>query len=458
MKAYDLKPTYENLLETYRKDTIDRNIDIFRFVSILDSIDDACAIAVDGNWGSGKTFFVKQVKMVMDAHNEFVCSETDDNRSEIMSIRERYLGKNLVPLQPQICVYYDSWENDNDSDPVMSLVYTILNSVDSDFSLKDTNFLEIGASIIELFSGKDWMKVIEKLRGSSPLDVIRENKDIKKLVDDFLDALLPEKGERLVIFIDELDRCKPSYAVRLLERIKHYFDHDRITFVFSVNTNELHHTVKKHYGNDFDGSRYLDRFFDLRISLPPPNLEKFYQSLNFNNTNYIYDFVCDAVIKTYHFELREIAKFLRLTKIAAYNATHGNHEAYFPNERALQFCMLYILPVMIGLRVSDTEKYSNFINGKDHSSLVEIAENAKPLHIFNSLLNDQESYDKKETQKEYVTVPGKLKAVYEAIFTVNYDGLTYHTIIGKMEFSAKTKRTLLQTAGLLSPHMNTNII
>ena len=48
-----------------------------------------------------------------------------------------------------------------------------------------------------------------------------------------------KKGNRLIIMVDELDRCKPSYAVKLLERIKHYFTNDRITFVFSVNTYEL---------------------------------------------------------------------------------------------------------------------------------------------------------------------------------------------------------------------------
>lgn len=55
----------------------------------------------------------------------------------------------------------------------------------------------------------------------------------------------------------------PSFAVKLLARIKHYFFHDRITFVFAVNINELQYTIKKHYGTDFDACRYLGRFFDL---------------------------------------------------------------------------------------------------------------------------------------------------------------------------------------------------
>lgn len=58
MKAYELKPTNENLLKTYLEDTIGRNSDIFRFAAILDAVGDGCSIALDGNWGSGKTFFV----------------------------------------------------------------------------------------------------------------------------------------------------------------------------------------------------------------------------------------------------------------------------------------------------------------------------------------------------------------------------------------------------------------
>lgn len=67
MKAYDLKPSPKNLTETYCTDAIGRNADLFRFISILDSIEDSCSIALDGNWGSGKTFFVKQAKMVFHA-------------------------------------------------------------------------------------------------------------------------------------------------------------------------------------------------------------------------------------------------------------------------------------------------------------------------------------------------------------------------------------------------------
>lgn len=453
MKAYDLKPTIDNLLDTYEKDIIERNPDVFRFTEILDSIEDGCTIALDGNWGSGKTFFVKQVKMVMDAHNGFIDLGNDENIDKIVAVRKRYYKSNIFDLQPQVCVYYDAWENDNDDDPVMSLVYTILNSVESNFNFKDGHFIDTAASIMEVFSGRNWPQLIEQLKGTSPLNSLKEHKEVELLVGEFLDSLIPEKGNRLVVFIDELDRCKPSYAVRLLERIKHYFTNDRITFVFSVNVNELQHTIRKCYGDDFDSSRYLDRFFDLWVTLPPPNMKNYYQSLNFSDSHYTFDIVCDAVIKTYHFELREIAKYLRLTKIAAYKPTHGEFHFVFPDERAMEFCSFFVVPVMLGLRMTNAQRYTEFINGKDGSSLVEIAENVKFLG-FMELLNQNETYDQDDADKVCVTLADKIRDVYNAIFVTSYTGPNYRTMIGSLKFDARTKNALIRTTSLLSQNTN----
>ena len=450
MKSYDLKPTRENLLSTYRQDVIDRNGDIFMFIELLNMVEDSCSIALEGNWGSGKTFFVKQVKMVMDAHNDFIDPEKDEYRSQIIATRSNYYKENIIPeLQPQVCVYYDAWENDNDEDPIISLVYTILNEVSTDFSFKNIDWAKKGASIMELFSGKSWTQLIENLKGTSPLDALKEKKDIEQQVGEFFDALLPEKGNRLVVFIDELDRCKPSYAVRLLERIKHYFSHENITFVFSVNINELRHTIEKHYGDDFNSSRYLDRFFDLRVTLPSPNLQKYYQSLHFYNTRNVFDIVCDAVINEYHMELREIARFLRSTKIAAYKATHGGFDFAFSDGAAMRFCLHFIVPIMFGLRIVNMQQYNGFIEGKDFSPMLEVAERVKFLG-FGELLGRTETFDADDESRIHVTIEEKMKDVYDAVFVTVYTGTHYHTEIGGMTFDARTKDVLLRTVGLLS--------
>lgn len=454
LKAYDLKASYENIFKTYIENTIGRNIDVFHFIDILDSIEDGCTIALDGKWGSGKTFFVKQTKMVLDAHNAFTSLEDESDRQKIVNVRSAHCKNNVMELQPQICVYYDAWENDNDADPVLSLVYTILKSVDVDFSFKDISGIKAATSIMEFFSGRNWNRIIECFKSEDPLEGLRQEKGIEKLVSDFLEALLHEKGNRLVIFIDELDRCKPSYAVCLLERIKHYFANDKITFVFSVNINELQHTIRKHYGNEFDGTRYLDRFFDLRITLPPPDLQRYYSSLNFDNSYYTYDIVCGLVIKSFHFELREIAKYLRLAKIAAYKPTHSDQYSFrFSEGRARQFGLLYIVPIMIGLNILDIERYFEFIEGRDCSPLIEIAD-ALGKTFFEELLNENETYYEQDTTQTVVTLESKLKEVYDVLFGIANSEGRYSTTIGQLQFGGRTKDILLRTVGLLSEYTN----
>lgn len=449
MKNYDLKPTYENLLKTYDEDTIGRTEDVLRFVDILNSLEGGCSIALDGNWGSGKTFFVKQAKMVLDAHNRFVDSEAAANREQIIDIRNQYYGDNITELQPQVCVYYDAWSNDNDDDPLLSIVYTILNSVESDYSFKDRSYVKTAANILEMFSGKDWNKLIDGLKGEDPLSSLKKSKSVDKLIGDFLETLLPERGNRLIIFVDELDRCKPVYAVRLLERVKHYFENEQITFVFAVNINELQHVINGYYGNNFDGSRYLDRFFDLRITLPSPNMEKYFESLSFCDSNYKYDIVCSAVIWAYRFELREIAKYVRLIKIAAYKPMHNDRYRFgFPEERAIEFGIIFFVPIIVGLKIIDINKYYDFIDGKNSQPMMEVA-NELPAHFFNVLLNNNETYDVREGCK-VVALKDKLEEVYNAFFATKYDVNKYRIDIGKMRFNAGSKAEILRITGLLS--------
>ncbi len=81
------------------------------------------------------------------------------------------------------------------------------------------------------------------------------------------------------VFIDELDRCRPDYAIRLLEGIKHLFGVPGLHFVVATNLTELTHSVRAVYGAGFSGDRYLKRFFDLEYSLPIPDGERYSEEL-----------------------------------------------------------------------------------------------------------------------------------------------------------------------------------
>ena len=83
------------------------------------------------------------------------------------------------------------------------------------------------------------------------------------------------EGKPMVVAIDEQDRCRPDYAIRFIEAIKHLFNTENIVFVVATNMDQTAHTVKAVYGQTFDAKEYLNRFFDLPVKLTHPDLEDF---------------------------------------------------------------------------------------------------------------------------------------------------------------------------------------
>ena len=77
MKKYELQPTRENLIKTLCNDTLNRNKDLVYFYKILTNQEQSCTIALDGKWGSGKTFFVRQSDIIIDACNPQSCIDTE---------------------------------------------------------------------------------------------------------------------------------------------------------------------------------------------------------------------------------------------------------------------------------------------------------------------------------------------------------------------------------------------
>lgn len=457
MKSLDLTPTNENVYNSLINDSIGRGEFVRQFVKMLNAIEDNCTIALEGNWGSGKTFFVKQVKMVLDAHNpnyQPVNGFLTEERRKV--IKEKCSEFNAedgsTELKPQLCVYYDAWQNDNDEDPILSLVYSIVKETGSDFSFSKKSTFDSCSELINLVCDKDISKLINVLKGENPLDLIRKTKDEADKVSEFLQSLLPEVGERLIVFVDELDRCKPSYAVKLLEKIKHYFLDEEITFVFSVNINELQHTIKKHYGSDFDATRYLDRFFDLRATLPKFDLEKYYANIRFELNENMFNYVCASVIREYQLEMRDIAKYIRLAKIAVPKSVREGNSSinyHVTKQNAFSFYMTYLVPIMLGLKLTDTARFENFVNGKDCTPLLDFQERFRTCCFADWALD----HDEKTSGDNSAVIKKKIKEIYDAIFVEKYEDESYR-LIGDMYFDKETKNSVMCIAGLMSSSAN----
>lgn len=457
MRIIDLQPTVENVLSTYSNDTIGRNEDVFYFVNMLNSVNRPFSVAVDAPWGAGKTFFVKQAKLVLDAFNPHTkCIEK--NAADLVQDTWRLIeGTAKVEIQPQITIYYDAWRNDNDVDPVHSLIYAILQTVESDFQFRESSgLIRLAAGFVDAFQGSNISNLLELLQGEDPLRAIGEQKKVEQRFAEFLESLLAERGNRLVIFVDELDRCNPSFAVKLLERIKHYFLNERITFVFSVNISELQHTIKKHYGTEFDACRYLDRFFDARLSLPAATMDSFFQTVGLAHIHFIYDGICKDIIEMYGFTFRETTRFLQSAFTAAYKPTHDEAIRFaFSEGRSKYFCLESIVPLLIALRIKDYSRYRNFVSGKDSLPLHELFEQSRYAgRLKSDLLADGEEYESfgKIGSGNEVSVKEKLDQVYDAVFGNPYTDQVREITVGQCSFSRGTRDMVLRVASAMSEH------
>ncbi len=90
----------------------------------------------------------------------------------------------------------------------------------------------------------------------------------KELLSDLPTYLHNGKGKPLVIIIDELDRCRPTYAVEVIEKIKHLFSVKNVVFVLVMNKKQLEESIRCVYGREIDAHIYLQKFINLETTIP----------------------------------------------------------------------------------------------------------------------------------------------------------------------------------------------
>lgn len=459
MRKHDLQSTDDNIRSTFYNDSIGRNKDLVNFIKIIDSIDESYSIALDSYWGSGKTFFVKQVKMILDAITEDSYCKVE-GKKEILS-KWGQISQNLQ-IKKHVPIYYDAWQNDCDDDPIYSLVYQMILDTEKNKGIKDkisfSDVLSVAGKITEAIAGFDPNEIVEDLKKDDFLETLRARKDIDKRIEEYIDKLLPEGCDRLLIIIDELDRCNPEFAVKLLERIKHYFNNDKVTFVFAVNLAELQITIRKYYGNEFNASRYLDRFFDLRVTLPPPNMEKFYSLIGFgSNFGMIgsLDGIMRVVFRKNNMQMRDCIKYVSMMK--AVNLDLVRKRSYDMDARACSEIIIFktIIPVLWGEMVNNIFLYNRFLRENDCSLLTSFYNDTSTIDIVRNallyLFNDVELAGKTpnfNSQDDIKKLHIKIREFYNALMNSNGE-----IFIGQCLVSDRERDLFHKTAALLSDNI-----
>ncbi|WP_413190708.1 P-loop NTPase fold protein [Psychrobacter sp. AT9] len=255
--------------DIYLNDKFDRKSEVLNIVELITKLSDPCTIAIDSQWGTGKTTFL------------------------------RFLEAELQQRDVNVS-YFNAWENDFDREPFLLILNHIIKQFSQEKNVEEIKKTAIkvlksiavngSKAIVDLVApigiGNRLIEISEEaisaLAGEVFDNFTKEEKEVKLLQDKL--SLLIEKDNKMVILIDELDRCKPSFCIELLERIKHIFDTPNIIFVLGTDLEQLGKAISGVYGESYNGQKYLERFFDFEINLNTPDYNDFWQSLSKNYT------------------------------------------------------------------------------------------------------------------------------------------------------------------------------
>jgi hypothetical protein len=285
---------------TKEKDIFDRASFGAGLMNLLSSVEEPLVVMIDGQWGSGKTIFVKMWAGL--------------------------LRQNGFPV-----VYFDAFENDYMSDAftalageVVSLASKSLGSSNPDYAsfvaktksvgkvlLRSALKIGVKAATLGALNADDVGEVVagvsSEIAGEASDiadqfvgELLERHEGERTIFDRFRNALseipglVAESGETgkslpLVFIVDELDRCKPTFALELLERIKHFLSVPNIHFVLVTHRAHLESSVRFAYGQDVDAQSYLEKFYTISIQLPTGDIDR----PGFHTKKYL-----DSVFKT----------------------------------------------------------------------------------------------------------------------------------------------------------------
>lgn len=258
--------------DPFRFDGLDRRTSVEALVSLLDALSGPFVLAIDSPWGTGKTTFVRMLKAFLESKGFF-------------------------------CLYFNAWETDFTTDPLIAFLgemdqlmknhkpkWKALDKTKKIATLLAKRVLPVAGKIatgglldLDAFTEK----ALAELVSGSVADAVDAYSAEKSLIEKFHNSLSESikelqannKKPELIVFVDELDRCRPTFAVQLLERVKHLFNVPNVMFVISLDKQQLAVSLSAVYGAGINSEEYLRRFIDLEYTLPKASAKAFTQDL-----------------------------------------------------------------------------------------------------------------------------------------------------------------------------------
>lgn len=230
--------------------------------ALVESISQPLVIALDGEWGSGKSHFLK---LWTGAH-----------------VKENNGTARVI--------YFDAFEHDFLDDPPTSLIAKIsAPPKDEPATTKAFNTvrtlgakLALPAARLALAAATAGVSevagsVMNAMAAEAPnvVDAFWQEQEARRAaMGEFREALTDltkvedDKPRKLIFIVDELDRCRPDFALNLLEIIKHFFSVENVHFILGTNLDALESSVSARYGQGCDAAKYLQKFIHLTMTLP----------------------------------------------------------------------------------------------------------------------------------------------------------------------------------------------
>jgi hypothetical protein len=235
-----------NQSDPWADDKLERQKCADALTSLIRDMPESIVLSLNGHWGSGKTFMLKRW-------------QTD------------LIQKGFSTL------YFNAWEDDYCNDPLVAILGQLRKHIGKEKLENVTKYamplLKAGANMILKSATGGTVNLDDIGTENNVFDEYDDAKtNLKKLKESLIEVIqqIADEGKTLplVFIIDELDRCRPSFAIELLERIKHIFDIPNVIFVLGIDRKQLGHSIKSVYGQDMDVEGYLHRFIDINFILP----------------------------------------------------------------------------------------------------------------------------------------------------------------------------------------------